>query len=112
MDLSEASDTELWMQIHHHDDMDVDEDVHNDQLTNINPPGFEVQLQDMVAARESARRIYEQRRLQALERGDVDALEALERNYGWGFAMCDLLQLLLCQPWIRFGFCSFEAVFL
>ena len=83
LDLSEASDTELWMQIHHHDDMDVDEDVHNEQPANVNPPGFEVQAQDMVAARGCARRIYEQRRLQALERGDLDALEALERNYEW-----------------------------
>ena len=81
LDLSEASDTELWMQIHHHDVMDVDEDMHNEQPTNANPPGFEVQLQDVITARESARRIYEQRRLQALECGDFDALQALERNY-------------------------------
>ena len=52
LDLSEASDTELWMQIHHHDDMDVDDDLPNEQPANANPPGFDVQLEDMIIARD------------------------------------------------------------
>ena len=40
-------------------------------------------LEDMIIARERARRIYEERRLQLVELGDLNALEALERNYEW-----------------------------
>ena len=82
-DLTECSDTELWMQIHHHDDMDVDDDLPNEQPANVNLPGFDVQLEDMIRARECARRVYEERRAQLVELGDLNALETLERNYEW-----------------------------
>ncbi len=81
--MDESSDVEMWMQVHHHHDMDVFEEVRNDQPINSDPTGFEVQLEDMIVARERARRIYEERRLQLVELGDLNALEALERNYEW-----------------------------
>ena len=85
LELSEASDTELWMQVHHHSDMDVDED----DLQQTPDVGvgmqldLEPQLQDMVRARDLALRVYEQHRQQALDRDDFEALDALERNYEW-----------------------------
>ena len=81
LELTEASDTELWMQVHHHEDMEVNED--NNQHAAGDGLDLEPQLQDMVRARDLALRVYEQRRQEALERGDMEALDTLERNYEW-----------------------------
>ena len=83
LELTEASDTELWMQVHHHEDMEVDEDNNQHASGDGAQLDLEPQLQDMVRARDLALRVYEQRRQQALDRGDMEALDALERNYEW-----------------------------
>ena len=76
LELSEASDTELWMQAHDHEDMDVEEN--NQHAAGDGAQlDLEPQLQDMVRARDLALRVYEQRRQQALDRGDFEALDAL-----------------------------------
>ena len=77
--LEESSDVELWMEIHHMEDMEdavapmeVEQEQHDDPA-----------IQNMIAARDRARRVYEERRQNALDRNDLDELDALECNYEW-----------------------------
>ncbi len=81
--LDESSDVELSMAVHHHNDMEVDEGIHNEPPTSSNLLNLGAQLRDMVAARDSARQVYEERRVLALERNDLDELDALERSFEW-----------------------------
>ena len=92
LELSEASDTELWMQVHHHDDLGVDEENNQHAAGDDAQLDLEPQLQDMVRAGDLALRVYEQRRQQALDRGDFEALGALGTMNG--FALCDFLAWL------------------
>lgn len=80
-DLAEAADTELWMEIHYHADMDVDEDVRQQTASTGAQLDLEPQLQDMIRASDLAIRVFERRRQQALDANDLNALDAFERNY-------------------------------
>ena len=83
IELTEASDTELWMDVHHHADMEIDEE-NNQHVSGGGPQlDMEPQLEDMVRARDLALRVYEQRRQEAMDRGDMEALDTLEGNYEW-----------------------------
>ena len=77
--LDESSDVELWMSIHHHEDMDVDgegEDLNA-------PPHPCPEMHDLQRSRTRAIRVYERLRQEAVDRNDLDELDALERRYEW-----------------------------
>ena len=76
--MEEASDVELWMSLHHHDDMD-DESSEDLEV----PPHPYPEMHDMQRARTRAIRVYERRRQEAVDRNDLEALDALERSFEW-----------------------------
>ena len=78
------------MQIHHHEDMDVDHmdvDGGDEVPAQAAEPDVEPHpypdFHDRHRARNRAIRIYEQRRQEAVDRNDLDTLDALERTYEW-----------------------------
>ena len=76
--LEESSDVELWQELHHMDfenESSDDDATMGDASTNAETA--------LIRARESAIRVYERRRLEAMDRNDLDELDALERNYEW-----------------------------
>ena len=89
LSMDEASNPDLWMQIHH-EDMDVDHmDVDGrgevpDQGVgpDVQPHPYPV-FHDMHDARDRAFRTYERLRQEAVDRNDLDTLDALERQYEW-----------------------------
>ena len=76
--MEEASDVELWMSLHHHDDMD-DESSEDLEV----PPHPYPEMHDMQRARTRAIRVYERRRQEAVDRNDLETLDALERSFEW-----------------------------
>ena len=76
--MEEASDVELWMSLHHHDDMD-DESSEDLEV----PPHPYPEMHDMQRARTRAIQVYERRRQEAVDRNDLETLDALERSYEW-----------------------------
>ena len=76
--MEEASDVELWMSLHHHDDMD-DESSEDLEV----PPHPYPEMHDMQRARTRAIRVYERRRQEAVDRNDLEELDALERSFEW-----------------------------
>lgn len=76
--MEEASDVELWMSLHHHDDMD------DESSEDLEVPAHPCpEMHDMQRARTRAIRVYERRRQEAVDRNDLEALDALERSFEW-----------------------------
>ena len=76
--LEESSDVELWQELHHMDfenESSDDDATMGDASTNAETA--------LIRARESAIRVYERRRLEAIDRNDLDELDALERSFEW-----------------------------
>ena len=77
--LEESSDVELWMELHHHD-MDVDEPEEAEPDVSAHPHS---ELYAMQSARDRAIRNYERLRSDAVDRNDLDEVDALERRFEW-----------------------------
>ena len=98
LSMDEASNPDLWMEIHHHDNMDIDrggevpssmeESGAGSAQASSEVPGnqlhVEPNFEDMQRARNLAIHIYERRRQEAIDRNDLNALDELER-----YTMCD-----------------------
>ena len=67
------------MSLHHHGDMDVDGEGEEPDA----PPHPYPEMHDMQRARNRAIRVYERLRQEAVDRNDLDELDALERTYEW-----------------------------
>ena len=77
--LDESSDVEFWMSVHHHEDMDVDGEGEEPDV----PPHPYPEMHEMHRARNRAIQVYERLRQEAVDRNDLDELDALERTYEW-----------------------------
>ena len=90
LSMDETSNPDLWMEVHHHGDMDADHmdvDGGSEVLSQGAQPDVEPhpypEYHDMHRARNRAIRRYELLRQEAVDRNDLDELDALERTYEW-----------------------------